>query len=285
MGQPEDRGVTTAEAGAPQGLVQRTSRGVRDFTDSYGLVFVMVVVTLLATATLGDLRWGRALTCALMGATLLLTLRASQVRRGVMRVFAVVVAAAVIVSVVAVFTGGPESYRGLSSGIIIGFVVVAPVAIIRRLKAATSITMRTVMGALCVYLFIGLFFAATYGLVEVVGGDPFFVQLDEGTGVDFIYYSFITQATVGYGDLTPATDLGRMLAITEALLGQVYLVTIVAALVSNIGRARPAPGLAGHAADAAWEPAMDAHDERGVRTGDEPPDGCGGRSSASSAGP
>ncbi len=277
--------MTHAETDAAQGLVQRTSRGVRDFTDSYGLVFVMVVVTLLATATLGDLRWGRALTSALMGATLLLTLHASRVGRRVMRVFAVVVAAAVIVSVVVVFTGEPESYRGLSSGIIIGFVVVAPVAIIRRLKAATSITMRTVMGALCVYLFIGLFFAATYGLVEVVGGDPFFVQLDEGTGVDFIYYSFITQATVGYGDLTPATDLGRMLAITEALLGQVYLVTIVAALVSNLGRGRPAESLVQRAADGASELAMDADQERVTRADDEPPDGTDGYSSASSAGP
>jgi hypothetical protein len=43
---------------------------------------------------------------------------------------------------------------------------------------------------------------------------------------------------VGYGDLTPAGDLGRMLAATEALLGQIYLVTVVALLVANIGRGR-----------------------------------------------
>jgi len=99
------------------------------------------------------------------------------------------------------------------------------------------------MGALCIYLFIGLFFATVYSAVDVVDDGAFFAQTDAPDMVDFIYYSFITQATVGYGDLSPITDLGRMLAITEALLGQVYLVTIVAALVSNLGRARSADGL------------------------------------------
>lgn len=58
--------------------------------------------------------------------------------------------------------------------------------------------------------------------------------------MEFVSFSFITQATVGYGDLSPDTDFGRMLAVTQALLGQVCLVTIVAALVSNLGRVRPA---------------------------------------------
>ena len=53
-----------------------------------------------------------------------------------------------------------------------------------------------------------------------------------------MYFSFITMATVGYGDLTPQGGLGRALAVTEGLFGQIYLVTAVAALVGNIGRAR-----------------------------------------------
>ena len=59
-----------------------------------------------------------------------------------------------------------------------------------------------------------------------------------GDSSDFVYFSFATLTTVGYGDLTAATDLGRSLAITEALIGQIYLVTVVALIVPNIGRAR-----------------------------------------------
>ncbi len=55
---------------------------------------------------------------------------------------------------------------------------------------------------------------------------------------DFVYYSFVTLTTVGYGDLTASTGIGRMLSVTEALVGQLYLVTVVAILVSNLGRNR-----------------------------------------------
>ena len=53
-----------------------------------------------------------------------------------------------------------------------------------------------------------------------------------------MYFSFITMATVGYGDLTPRGGLGRALAVIEGLLGQIYLVTAVAALVGNLGQTR-----------------------------------------------
>ena len=58
---------------------------------------------------------------------------------------------------------------------------------------------------------------------------------------DFLYFSYVTLTTVGYGDLTAAGGFGRAVAVLEALLGQVYLVTVVALLVSNLGRGRKGP--------------------------------------------
>ena len=55
------------------------------------------------------------------------------------------------------------------------------------------------------------------------------------------YFSFTTLATIGYGDLTAATNLGHTLSVSEGLLGQVYLVTVVSLIVGNLGRRRP-PG-------------------------------------------
>ena len=55
---------------------------------------------------------------------------------------------------------------------------------------------------------------------------------------DFLYFSFVTLTTVGYGDLTAAGDFGRAIAAFEAMAGQLYLVTVVALLVSNMARAR-----------------------------------------------
>jgi voltage-gated potassium channel Kch len=57
-----------------------------------------------------------------------------------------------------------------------------------------------------------------------------------------VYFSYVTLATVGYGDYTPAGDLGRTLVVGEALLGQLYLVTVVALLVSRLARRPSADG-------------------------------------------
>jgi hypothetical protein len=250
MSDSGDNGAVGATGEEKSGLMGRAERDLHRLSDSYGLVFVMIVATLLATAFVGDSSWGRAVAALLMAATLLLTFRASQVERRRRRIFGGIVLGLLLVGVLAGVTGDGAANNIVGTVIAAVFVVAASSAIVHRLRNQTEVTMKTVMGALCVYLFIGLFFAVVYTGVDLVDEGPFFAQTEDATGVDFIYYSFITQATVGYGDLSPITDLGRMLAITEALLGQVYLVTIVAALVSNIGRVRHAQDISRPAAEA-----------------------------------
>lgn len=257
MSGPDTRGEITPDAGAQESLVRRAGHDLNRVSDSYGLVFLLIVATLLSTALASDVRWGRALTALLMTTTLLLTFRASRVLPQHRGLVAGVVAALLVVAAVATFTSDATGNQLLALIIAAGFVIAASLAIVRRLRSQSAVTMKTVMGALCVYLFIGFFFVVVYTGVDLVDDSAFFAQTDVAGGVEFVYFSFITQATVGYGDLSPATDLGRMLAITQALLGQVYLVTIVAALVSNLGRVRGAEGLAkreGEAEDLHPEP-------------------------------
>jgi len=77
---------------------------------------------------------------------------------------------------------------------------------------------------------------------------PFFAQTDTIARTDFLYFSFVTLTTTGYGDLSAAGNAGRALSVSEAILGQVYLVTVVAVVVSNLGR--PAPRRERRAAEA-----------------------------------
>ena len=77
-------------------------------------------------------------------------------------------------------------------------------------------------------------FAFGYASDRRAGIHTLFVQTAHARLPDFLYFSFITQTTVGYGDLTAATNLGRTLAVVEALAGQLYLVTIIAVLVSRM---------------------------------------------------
>ena len=79
-------------------------------------------------------------------------------------------------------------------------------------------------------------FSFLFGAIEDVGGEPFFNNGVAGTPNDFLYFSLATLTTTGYGDFTAATELGRAMSVTEALIGQIYLVTVLAVIVSNIGR-------------------------------------------------
>ena len=114
--------------------------------------------------------------------------------------------------------------------------IVAPLVILRRIVLSPRITFRLVLGALAIYLLLGLAYAYLFPLIATLTGAPFFVQTTTPGTQDYIYFSYTTLATIGYGDFTAATSVGRMIAVSEGLVGQLYLVSAVALLVGNIGR-------------------------------------------------
>jgi hypothetical protein len=118
-------------------------------------------------------------------------------------------------------------------------VVLAPpaivVGVVRMLRARQRVTIEAVFGVLCLYILIGMGFAFLYGSMDRLG-HQFFAQDVQATVSRCLYYSFTTLTTVGYGDLTSATNLGHTLSNAESLFGQIYLVTVVAVLVSNLSR-------------------------------------------------
>jgi hypothetical protein len=99
-----------------------------------------------------------------------------------------------------------------------------------RRRAATSATLA---GAVAIYLLVGLVFADLYTCMAEISGVPFFAQPETTGSVVYVYFSYTTLTTVGFGDLSAGTDPGRMLAVVEALLGQLYLVTVVAFIVAT----------------------------------------------------
>ena len=78
-----------------------------------------------------------------------------------------------------------------------------------------------------------MFFSFLYAAVQTLGDEPFFAQIADPDRSDYLYFSYTTLTSTGFGDLTAATNLGRTLTSIEALVGTIYLVTIVALIVSE----------------------------------------------------
>ncbi|HEY8000560.1 MAG: ion channel [Vicinamibacteria bacterium] len=190
-----------------------------------------------------DTDWARIVTIFIQGFTLIAALVVSGVRRWLIH-FATVVTAIAVLSATGILIGSGDLDVGGGRALGLLLVVLAPasiiVGVVRQARQSGMITLRTMFGVLCVYLLIGTAYSYAYGIISAVDDGGFFAQISRGDQSDFLYFSFTTMTTTGFGDLTAAHDLGRSLAIMEALIGQIYLVTLVALIVSNLGRPRTA---------------------------------------------
>lgn len=109
----------------------------------------------------------------------------------------------------------------------------AMLAILNQITRHRSVTLQTVMGGVAAYALIGFVMAAVFHGSNLLFDETF---LNGVVGVgDYTYFSFITLTTVGYGDVTPASDLAKRLVVIEAFVGQVFIITLVARLVSLWG--------------------------------------------------
>jgi hypothetical protein len=146
----------------------------------------------------------------------------------------VVVAVGVAAAVVAQSASGDTTAGAVwlvVSVLAAGIVVV----IARGVIDQGEVNSQSVVGALCIYLLVGMLFSFAYGSAARFGSGFFFAQGTDGTPAIRLYFSYITMATVGYGDYSAAGNFGRTLSVLEGLIGQVYLVTVVALLVSRLG--------------------------------------------------
>lgn len=167
---------------------------------------LLLGVTLLAAVAVGDGRW--RWTPAVLGATFIVV-------RGLQAIL------------------GLDRLLPLSEGLWVAASMLATVAAARAALGAGRVDGERIFAALDAYLLAGLVFGVSYWVLEqgwpASFGEAMTRDLDLGQAV---YFSFVTLATLGYGDIVPASDSARGLAILEAVGGQLYLVVVVARLVS-----------------------------------------------------
>jgi len=203
----------------------------------FGRLLLLILGSIIFQLAAPESDWARLVTIVLQGGTLLLALSVSGTRKEIVQLARLAVALAIVGSA-AVLVGTGEFESAAAKLVSVMLVALAPIAIAyglyRHIREEQGVTVRTMFGVLCIYLLIGMLFAFLFGAIDHIGSTPFFTRPHSQDQSDFLYFSFTTITTTGYGDLVAATNLGRSMAIAEALTGQIYLVTVVALIVGNL---------------------------------------------------
>jgi hypothetical protein len=198
----------------------------------YGGLLVILVVTYLLSAVTGGALVS-AVQVLLFLAVVLIALRSGRFPRRIGQVIAVGLllgsAAAGILQLVD-YSGVGGALASLWTAMIL---LLAVFFIVRQVMGQPEITVESIYGVLSAYMMIGLIFSAVYVAMWKFGAQPFFANGTKPNTKIFQYFSFTTLTTLGYGDFTAAGDDGRAVAVLEAIVGQMFLATLVARLVAG----------------------------------------------------
>src|SRR6476469_3581159 len=206
-------------------------QGAERVSDAFGLVLVLVFLTYVLTSLLGNHGWPAVVLTVATSTTSVVALVSSHVKARVVR--ASISLSVLTIALAAIAAISDERwFLNFASLIQICLLTVAMAAVLWRVVTSVEVGSRTILGAISVYTVLGILFTFLYGTIDRIQGGPFFEGVASPAGNDFIFFSYTTLTTTGYGNLVPGGQPGRMVSGLEMMIGQIFLVTLVAGLVS-----------------------------------------------------
>ena len=240
--------------GSSAGRVRRFPHGpspetrlqlIQRIGDAYGIVLLLILTTFVVSMTLPSHGWlGQVTAVAVAGVTAIVALTSSDVHPGRVRLATGAGLVAVVAAILANAVPS-DALLGLAFVIDALLLLVAAGTILRRVVRAAEVDFRTILGAVSVFTLLGLLFGFLFIALGGLQGSDVFAGVSHAETRDYLFFSYTTLTTTGYGNLVPAGDIGQILAVFEMLTGQVFLVTLVAGLVSlwrPAARARQSSG-------------------------------------------
>jgi len=208
-------------------------RGFLDgFNQNYGLLLLILVASFVVTAVDGSpaVRLAAAL---LNLAALAVATAIADLRPGSGAVTAVIFLGVAGAALVAISDGDGllMSIGAVSHATLLAMITTA---VLKQVTTAERVTTQTILGAITAYFLIGQVFAWIYLALPGMTGEPVLDQ--EAVGKVPVYYSYVVLTTLGFGDITPNGAVAERVTVLEALLGQVFLVVLIARLVSTYER-------------------------------------------------
>ncbi len=198
--------------------------------DRYGLVLILLVAAYMLSGTLEA--WIDGLLVALAAFALFLTAESSETPRRLRLPFGIGLVVIVVVGVglSAIDSSAARATQAfLAAALFLGTIILT----LRRVLSHERISDQTILGAMVAYILVGFFFGAVYRGTDQLNRAPIFgVEISRA---DYTFYSFTTQTTLGLGDITPQDEMAKKLTAVEALVGQLFLATLIARLVGLYG--------------------------------------------------
>lgn len=173
------------------------------------------------------------------GATLLVAVLTSRAPAATRRLAGAGVGVVVLIGgLTAAFVGPHPALTFAGTAVLLAATAGVILAGLVRLVIGRGVVLQAVFGALAVYMLVGLVFAFLIGTLATAESGPYFASGTDATQNARVYFSFTALTTTGFGDYTAATRAGRALVVLEMLMGQLYLVTVIATLMGNLRHQR-----------------------------------------------
>jgi voltage-gated potassium channel len=203
----------------------------------YTVLFYSLLITMVAAPVLSAFEFRGVLIELLLAVNLLAAVMPVEVGRS--RPFLVAVIAVVWMARLATVWFDHPALTAMTLGVWTLIGLLAAGAALRSAMGATKVDAEHLYAALSAYLLAGIFFALFYWVLEQVRPGTF-ATAGNFSRMNAIYFSFVTLATLGYGDIVPRSDIARGLVIVEGVGGQLFLAVLVARLVSLYARDKTA---------------------------------------------
>lgn len=200
--------------------------------DSYASLLVLLLANFFVIELVSDARWGAAASILLAAAALIVAISDPDAGEGLETWHWILIAVCVALAPIVLLVTS-SSVLGVAYLVPVGLLASATLPVtLSRIAHHKRVTAETILGATCAYILFGLLFAFVYLALGELRDAPFFAQAGPHEASEYIYFSFVALTTLGFGDLSPSVGLPQALTVMEALIGQVFLVTLVARLVT-----------------------------------------------------
>lgn len=195
---------------------------------------MMLLIIFIASPILRNLLLGQIILSALFFGAIAFSLRPFFARNSLFIQYVVIIAIGFIFGAASNLELLPSGYtpiKVVNPLIYLLFISISIAFILQKLLLDREVTSDTILGGICIYFLIGYSWTFLYLTLDILAPNSF-SGLEVDRYQDYIYFSFTTLTTLGYGDISPASDMAKTLTNLEAIVGQMYPSIFIARLVS-----------------------------------------------------